>query len=113
MTQHQPQHPPMLQAALDEAWLTLDDLCRLARLSPDWVYERVSTGLLVTVQISHGALAPEPIPASSAESWRFDALALQRARRLAALERDFNAVPELAALVADLEDEVARLRLGR
>ena len=35
---------------------------------------------------------------------------LARARRLAALERDFDANPELAALVADLIEEVARLK---
>lgn len=29
---------------------------------------------------------------------------------MASLERDFDAVPELAALVADLEGELARLR---
>jgi chaperone modulatory protein CbpM len=29
---------------------------------------------------------------------------------MAMLERDFDAVPELAALVLDLEDEVAALR---
>jgi chaperone modulatory protein CbpM len=29
---------------------------------------------------------------------------------MAQVERDFDAVPELAALVADLHDELARLR---
>ncbi len=85
-------------AALDNAWLTLDELCRLARLSPDWVQARVTSGLLVAVTVDPPG------------SWRFDALALHRACRLAALERDFDALPELAALVADLEDEVGRLR---
>lgn len=85
-------------AALDNTWLTLDELCRLARLSPDWVQARVTSGLLVAVTVD----APG--------SWRFDALAMHRACRLAALERDFDALPELAALVADLEDEVGRLR---
>jgi chaperone modulatory protein CbpM len=91
-----------IEAALDEVWLDLDDLCRMARLTPDWVRERIAGGLLPT---AHGAH----------DDWRFDALALRRAQRLVALERDFDAVPELAALVADLEDEIARLRrrLGR
>jgi chaperone modulatory protein CbpM len=35
---------------------------------------------------------------------------LARARRLAAVERDFEANPELAALVADLIEEVERLK---
>ena len=85
-------------AELDSAWLTLDELCQLARLSPEWVQARVTGGLLVAVTVD----APG--------SWRFDAIALHRACRLAALERDFDALPELAALVADLEDEVGRLR---
>jgi chaperone modulatory protein CbpM len=42
--------------------------------------------------------------------WRFTAAALRRARRLRALERDFDAAPELAALVADLLEEIERLR---
>ena len=38
-----PQGPQrLLEAALDEAWLDLDDLCRLTRLSPEWVHERVT-----------------------------------------------------------------------
>lgn len=86
-----------IEAALDEAWLNLDDLCHLARLPPEWVHERVAAGLLAAALGAH-------------DDWRFDALALRRAQRMAALERDFDAVPELAALVADLEDEVARLR---
>ena len=36
--------------------------------------------------------------------------AARRARQINALERDFNAMPELAALVLDLQDELARLR---
>ncbi len=86
-----------IEATLEEVWLNLDDVCRLTRLPPDWVRERVSCGLLVVAFGAH-------------DDWRFDAQALRRAQRLAALERDFDAVPELAALVADLEDEVARLR---
>ena len=91
------EHRMPIEAALDEAWLNLDDLCRITRLPPDWVRERVTGGLLVVALGAH-------------DHWRFDAQALRRAQRLAALERDFEALPELAALVADLEDEVARLR---
>jgi chaperone modulatory protein CbpM len=42
--------------------------------------------------------------------WRFVSADLARARRLAALERDFDANQELAALVVDLIEEVGRLR---
>ncbi|TSE18439.1 hypothetical protein Talka_02185 [Tepidimonas alkaliphilus] len=40
----------------------------------------------------------------------FDAAALRRVRRLAWLQRHFDADPELAALVVDLEEEIERLR---
>ncbi len=88
----------VLDATLQDAWLTLDELCRMANLHPDWVHARVTSGLLLTLSVD------------TTEGWRFDAQALRRACRLAALERDFDALPELAALVADLEEEVARLR---
>ena len=79
-----------------EAWLSLDEFCRVGALSPDWVRSRLSTGLL------------QAVAGEAAEC--FDAAMLQRACRMAALERDFDAVPELAALVADLEAEISRLR---
>lgn len=86
-----------LEAMLDELWLDLDELCRIAGVDTPWVRQRVAEGLL-TVRILPG------------DGWRFDTAALRRARRMACLERDFDAVPELAALVADLEDEVRTLR---
>lgn len=88
-------HP--LTTATDEAQLTLEELCRLARVSRLWVVERIETGLLLNLQ-------GEPA------HWRFDAVALQRVRRMSTLERDFDAVPELAALVADLQAEIESLR---
>ena len=42
--------------------------------------------------------------------WRFSSADLARARRMRQLERDFEADPELAALVADLLEEVADMR---
>ncbi len=77
--------------------LSLDELCHAAALSPQWVVERVQSGLLVD-------FSGEPA------AWRFDSWVLRRACSMARLEREFDAVPELAALVADLEDEVQRLR---
>lgn len=85
-------------ALLDELWLDAPLLCRMAGVSEQWLHERVTLGLLqVRTEDAQG-------------QWRFDAAGLRRARRIALLERDFDAVPELAALVADLEDELARLR---
>jgi chaperone modulatory protein CbpM len=86
-----------VQAHLDNSWLSLDELCQLAAVTPQWVQVHIEEGLL-------GGLAGEP------QAWRFDAVALARVRRLVVVERGFDATPELAALVADLEDEINRLR---
>jgi chaperone modulatory protein CbpM len=59
--------------------------------------ERVEAGLL-------------PAPHGAPRGWRFDATLVQRVRCMARIERDFDAGPELAALVADLLDELERLR---
>lgn len=82
---------------LDEALLTLDELCRAAPVAPGWVAERIEAGFVRPAGGGRG-------------DWRFDAVALRRVRSMVRLERDFDAVPELAALVADLEEEVQRLR---
>jgi len=87
----------MLAVLADEALLTLDELCRATEVGPDWVTERVQAGLLSAAQVD-------------AATWQFDTVALQRVRCMVRLERDFDAVPELAALVADLQDEIERLR---
>lgn len=81
----------------DDAGLSFDELCRICAVPPQWVVERVQAGLLL-------------VAGESPQAWRFDAVTLRRVRRMAWLERDFDAVPELAALVADLEGEIERLR---
>jgi len=91
-------HGQSVEALLDDLWLDLADLVRLSGVDEPWLLEHLQRGLLVT----H---AP---PADTRP--RFDAADLRRVRRIACLERDFDAVPELAALVADLQDEIERLR---
>lgn len=73
----------------EEPLLTLEELAVVCAVSVEWVRDRVAEGLL-----------PE----------RFDTLAVRRVRRMCALERDFDAAPELAALVADLMEELDALR---
>lgn len=73
----------------DQEQLTLEELTVVCAVSSEWVRERVAEGLL---------------PA------RFDTLAVRRVRRMHALERDFDAAPELAALMADLLEELDALR---
>jgi chaperone modulatory protein CbpM len=48
--------------------------------------------------------------AGRAAEWRFGVAALERARRLREIERAFDAGPELAALVADMLEEMDELR---
>lgn len=90
--------PTTLQALLDELGLDLDQCCRSAGVDAQWLRQHIADGL---VQAS----------ADAGGQWRFDAIALRRVRRLVRLERDFDAAPELAALVADLEEEVRALRV--
>lgn len=82
---------------LDDA-LTLEELARCARVSADWIMSHVEAG----------ALLPEA--GVAAREWRFTSRALVRVRRLAQLEQTYDADPQLAALAADLMEEVARLR---
>lgn len=80
-----------------DPWFTLDELCRAAGVAPDWVSARVQAGLI-------------EVQGAQVAAWRFDALVVRRVRAMRRIEHGFDAAPELAALVADLEDEVARLR---
>lgn len=81
---------------LEEDALTAEELARACAVSPDWIVERVQAGLL-------------DISESTGEM-RFASAQLVRARRLATTERRFECNPEAAALIADLIEEVERLR---
>ena len=84
----------------DAAALTLDALASACRMDADWVITRLHEGLLQTSV--DGASAPS--------TWRFTSATVVRARRLAHLEVTFDADPQLAALTADLIEEVTALR---
>jgi chaperone modulatory protein CbpM len=81
---------------LGETAFTAEDIARACGVRVDWVHERVDAGVLQV----HSATG----------EWRFDGATLVRARRIARLEADFDADPQLAALTADLIEEVHRLR---
>ena len=87
-----------LHAVLDDVWLDLADLCRLAGVTEVWMRQRLEDGLLLSGDMP------------GREALRFDVDDLRRVQRMASLERDFDAVPELASLVVDLEQELAQLR---
>lgn len=81
----------------DDACLTLEELCAACAVEPHWVIHHVEEGLL-------------PPLSGPVDNWRFSSASLTRTRRMRALERDFDAVPELAALMVDLLEEVDTLR---
>ena len=91
--------PDQMGEPLSEAMLTLDDLARACCRAPEWVSERVEAGVLAPTQ-----------PEGSLAAWRFGSATVVRARRIAQLEATFGADPYLAALTADLMEEVATLR---
>jgi chaperone modulatory protein CbpM len=83
---------------LDEPLLSLEELAVSCTVSREWIIEHVEAGVL----LAEAGADPG--------QWSFSGRDLLRTRRLWALERDFDANPELAGLVADLFDEVERLR---
>lgn len=91
MTQHK-----VDAVLIDEETLDLHELASACAVPPTWVVERVEAGLL-TSSISGGEM-------------RFASAHLVRARRMVTTERCFDANQEVAALVADLIEQVEQLR---
>ena len=89
----------MIEAVLlDDAQLGLEEFAHACAVEPDWVVRHVRAGVLGDMQ------------AVQVQEWRFGSRELRRARWMVAIERDFGAEEELAALVADLREEIGRLR---
>lgn len=82
---------------LEDAALNVDEFARACAVEPQWVIERIESGILGdgSVYLS---------------SWRFTSNDLRRARRIRQLECDFEAAPELAALCVDLFEEIEQLK---
>ncbi len=101
MSAHSPTPPAEL---LDDgsAALTLDALARACRMDADWVAARLQEGLLQAGTEGEGE--------GDRSAWRFSGATVVRARRIAHLELTFDADPHLAALTADLIEEVTALR---
>jgi len=77
--------------------LTLEELCAACALEREWIVLRVREGLIPATEVG-------------AAEWRFTTTTLARVRRMRDLERTFDAAPELAALAADMLEEIDRLR---
>jgi len=83
---------------MEDSWLTLEQVAAACAVEPSWLLRHLDEGLF-------------PHAESVAGVWRFSGPALLRARRMRQIERDFDAVPELAALVADLLEEMDDMRM--
>ncbi|MGE5650882.1 chaperone modulator CbpM [Noviherbaspirillum sp. UKPF54] len=84
---------------LEDAQLTLDELAVSCAVSREWIIEHVQAGVLPAR------------PGADPARWLFSGGDLRRTLRLTGIERGFDANPELAGLVADLLDELDRLRV--
>lgn len=87
----------LIGSLMEDSWLTLEQVAAACAVEPAWLLRHLDEGLFPHAQ-------------SMAGVWRFSGPALLRARRMRQLERDFDAVPELAALMADLLEEMDELR---
>ena len=87
----------LIGSLLEESWLTLEQLAAACTVEPAWLIRHIEEGLFPHAECVAG-------------TWRFSGTSLLRARRMRQLERDFDAVPELAALVADMLEEIDSLR---
>jgi chaperone modulatory protein CbpM len=81
---------------LDARAYTAEELARACGVMREWVVAHVRAGVL---QVD-----------TTRSEWRFDAVTLVRARRIRQLESTFDADLQLAALTADLIEEVSELR---
>jgi chaperone modulatory protein CbpM len=87
----------LIGSLMADTWLTLDQVAATCMAEPEWMMRHAEESLF-------------PHAESVAGVWRFSSASLLRARRMRQLELDFDAVPELAALVADLLEEMDELR---
>jgi chaperone modulatory protein CbpM len=86
-----------LEAIVEDNGLTLNELAAICAVETDWLIMHIEEGIL------------QPLPEHSHE-WRFSSSTLLRVKRIWIFERDFDAVPELAALAADMQEEIAKLK---
>ena len=81
----------------DEGVLSIEELARTCSAEAKWIIELVAVGVL----------GPQGTDISR---WRFRAADLTCARRVARLQRDFEASLDAAAVMLDLLDQIERLR---
>jgi chaperone modulatory protein CbpM len=89
---------------VDDSRLTIQEIARACAVEPAWIVHHVEEGLL---ECEMSRLI------SDQADWRFASRELQRARKLLSFERDFDANPEVAALIVDLLEEISMLKRAR
>ena len=82
---------------MEDATLTVEQVCTVVAVEREWILRHVEEGLFL-------------VSGTTVTEWRFSSADLRRAQRMRALERDFDAAPELAALMADMLEEMDELR---
>ena len=82
---------------VEGAALTVEQFCTVCAIEEEWIVRHVEEGLFT-------------VSGRSVTEWRFSAADLRRAQRIRLLEQNFDAAPELAALVADMQEEMDQLR---
>ena len=87
----------LVGSIVEDSWLTVEQLAAACAVDAGWLLAHLDAGFLPQTECAAGV-------------WRFSAAAIRRARRMRQFERDFDAAPELAALIADLLDEADALR---
>lgn len=87
----------LIGSLMEDCWLTLEQMAAACSVEPEWLIRHIDEGLF-------------PGAVGTAGTWRFSSASLLRARRMRDLESAFDAVPELAALMADLLEEMDELR---
>ena len=92
-----PDRSILMGVVLEDACLTLEQLCSAGSVSAEWV----------AVHVQEGRLHP---PGDRPSQWRFSRRDAVRVRRIRQLEVTFDAAPDLAALAVDLMEQVEELK---
>lgn len=87
----------LIATLVEDGWLTLEEAAALTAVEPAWLQRHIDEGLFPHARNTEGR-------------WQISSVGVLRARRMRSVERDFDAVPELAALMADLLEEMDSLR---
>lgn len=94
--------PQEVVELLDEPAFSLQELANCCAVSSEWLIQHVHEETITP--LSAAGERPE------GRQWRFSAQTRVRVHRIAWLEQTYDADPQLAALAADLMEEISSLR---